>query len=133
MAVRLYPIKVENMNDNKDDLYLYMRSIKLNYVINKTNLDNIMRKVLLNFCEVSVLGYNQFKQKYWCKICENKYCVLHAEIEILYKNSEQSEINILPLVGNKNNIKKFVLDIHEALYLYQSSSFIKYCLESRFL
>jgi hypothetical protein len=76
------------------------------------------------------MGYNRLKDSYWCKICENNYCVLHAEIEIIYKNSEQSEINILPLVGNKNNIKKFVFDIHEALYLYQSSPFIKYCLES---
>jgi hypothetical protein len=104
---------------------IHMQSIKLQYYINRTKLDNIMRNILLNFCEVSVIGYNNLNKNYWFKICENKYCVLHAEIEILYKNSEISELNILPLVGNINTIKKFVYDINEALYLYQSSLFVR--------
>jgi hypothetical protein len=130
MSVRLYPIKNQLMfQENKCNKYLYMELIKLNYFINKSKLENIIRNVLLNFCEVSVIGYERLTDKYWCKICENNCCILHVEIEILYKNNNTSDIHILPFVGNKTNLKKFIFDINEALQLYQTSTFIKNCLE----
>jgi hypothetical protein len=119
--------------NNKMDKYFSMENITLRYFINKEKLNLIMKNILVDFCGASVIGYDRTYDKYFCKICKNNKCELYVEIKIYYEEDDISQISVIPIIGNKYNIKKIVLDFDEALKLYKSSSFIKSCLEEQFL
>lgn len=129
MAAQSYPIKTSTrFEKNKSNKYFYMENITLRYLINKEILDKIMNNILVDFCGASVIGYDRIHDKYFCKISKNNKCELHMEIKI-YDEDEISQISLIPLIGNKNTIQNFILNLNEAIELYKTSNFIKSCLE----
>lgn len=134
MATQLYPIKTSTrFEKNKSNKYFYMENITLRYFINKEKLDLIMCNILIDFCGASVIGYDRSYDKYFCKICKNNNCELHIEIKLYNEEDNITQISVIPIIGNKYNIKKIVSELDEALDLYKSSTFIKSCLEENFI
>lgn len=125
MLACFYPYENKNILPIKNN-YRFIEIIKLIYFINKYKIDYIIKHILTEFCNVSILGYETFTDKYCCKICNRSNCVLlHIELEIIYKNDNISEILIVPLIGNDIKIKNFVKKLNEAMQLYNTSSFVK--------
>lgn len=134
MNTQLYPIKTSTLFEkNESNKYFYMENITLRYFINKEKLDLIMCNILIDFCGASVIGYDRTYDKYFCKIYKNNNCELYMEIKLYNEEDNTTQITVIPLIGNKINIKKIVSEIDEALDLYKSSKFIKSCLEQSFI
>ncbi len=103
-------------------------------------IEDIIRDVLREFCEVSVMGFNRIENYYWCKNVEDKKCILYSEIRIVANDSDSSIIIVinesdlhLKLRGAPKNYKttkiNFLEAIKEGLYLYQNSAFVRYFLQ----
>lgn len=101
--------------------------IKSNLTIKK--LDENLMAILVNYCKVSVLGFNNTNKYYWCKIEENKKCILYSEIRLCQNNNDSSLIIIIYNnnfnynYDNKKNKQIFIDAIKEGIYLYQNSTF----------
>lgn len=107
-----------------------VRNLKkiLNINLDVNILKDIIKGILSDFCRMSVIGYDKKYDKYWCKSYDNKFCVMHIELEII-GFSNLSIIKIIPLIGNNILIDNFVSNFTESIQLYTTSSFIKACLE----
>lgn len=90
-------------------------------------MDEILSLILVNYCKASVLGFNNTFGYYWCKIEENKKCVLYSEIRLVQNLNNSSLIIII----NDNNSthyqyakknKIFIDSIKEGLYSYEKSN-----------
>ena len=92
-------------------------------------LTDIIKGILSDFCNATVIGYDKRLNKYWCKIYEKKYCTLHVELEILNKDNEISFVKFIPIIGTDTLIENFVSNFTESIQLYTTSSFIRSCLE----
>jgi hypothetical protein len=105
----------------------------MSFNINKENLTRIIKNILSDFCEVHVICYEKKTNKYWCKIYNEckiyKMCALHIELEFINKDADISSVKILPIMGSDVLIEKFVSNFSESIHLYQTSSFIRSCLE----
>lgn len=99
------------------------------FYINSDKLLDIIKGILCDFCNANVIGYDKRTNKYWCKMYEKKYCVLHIELEILRHNNELSFVNVVPLIGTDKLIEEFVSNFKESIQLYTTSSFIRSCLD----
>jgi hypothetical protein len=95
------------------------------YNIDKSLFDSIIEYILIDCCAASVLGYDRYLDKYWCKKMNNKICYLYVEIKINYKSYKNTEINIIPLIGKNEDINLFINDFHESIDIYHCSSFIR--------
>jgi len=129
MSVCYYQMSVNNISKEK---FRYIDVKLITFYINIDKLLNIIKGILSDFCNVNVIGYNKETNKYWCKTYDNKYCVLHVELEIFQKCNSTSYVKFIPLVGTDCLIKKFVSNFAEAIQLYKTSPFIKSCLEGNF-
>ncbi len=127
MTTFYYPIKNDNISSKKDEKYRFIEHINLIYYIEKSKIDELIRYIFTNYCGVSVFGYYKNSDVYWCKKNSKYSCDLHVEIQIIKKSKEYSHIKIIPLVGNDENIRYFVTNLHNSLQLYQRSNFIKTC------
>ncbi len=113
--------------------YLYLRSperiqtneIILNYRLDKSDLDSIIQRILIDFCNITVLGYDKHEDKYWCKKYNNLSCVLYIKIQIKFNSFDCSKISILPIIGKKDEIDMFVYDFNDSIIMYKTSNFIK--------
>jgi hypothetical protein len=133
MTACFYPIRIENITPKKNDKYRFIDYINLIYYINKTKLDDIIRYILYDYCGVSVLGYYKSRHVYWCKKNSKYSCDLHLEISIIKKDDNYSQIKISALVGNDLEIVSFIKKLHESLQLYETTNFIKTCLDKQLL
>ena len=125
MTACFYPINFESVNlPNKKERFRYIDYIKLFYYIEKSNVDDIMRKILSEHCDVSVIGYDKYSDKFLCKKYGKNSCELHIEIKIINKGRNCSLVKIIPLVGVDTNIKKFVLAVDKCLRLCQTSKYL---------
>lgn len=106
---------------------------KISLFINKITMDAIIKYILSDVCNASVIGYEKSTNKYWCKIYKEKICQLHIEVEILNKGPTKSEALICPLYGTSTSIENFVSDFKESIELYRTSSFIRACWETNLL
>jgi hypothetical protein len=130
MVTQLYPIQISTWFENKSNKYFYMENITLRYSINKEKLDLIMCNILIDFCGASVIGYDIKYDKYFCKIYKNNNCELHIEIKLYNEEDTSTQISLIPLIGNKINIKKIVSELDQGC---KSSAFIKSCFEQKFI
>ena len=89
------------------------------YYIHKNKLHDIIGKLLNEYCDVSVIGYNKYDDKFWCKKYVKVDCSLHIELEIINKSDSCSTIKITPLLGNDISIKLFIINLNESLHPYQ--------------
>ena len=129
MAACFYRIKIDSISPKKDDKFRFMDYINLIYYINKTKIDDIIMYIIKYCCSVSVMGYYNYNDVYWCKKNSKYSCDLHIEIKIIKKSDEYSQIKLTALVGNDAEIISFVKKLHERLQLYQTTNFIKTCLD----
>ena len=92
-------------------------------------IDEILRSILVDYCQVSVIGFNNTFKYYWCKIEDNKKCILYAEIRLV-QNDNYSSLVIVIMNNNfyykginKKNKQTFIDAIKEGIHLYQTSTF----------
>ena len=133
MTACFYPIRIDSRSTKKDDKYRFIDYINLIYYINKTRLDDIIRYILSDYCGISVIGYYKSSDVYWCKKNSKYSCNLHVEIKIIRKGDNYSQIKISALVGNDLEILSFIKKLHESLQLYETTNFIKTCLDKQLL
>ena len=104
--------------------------------LNIGKLNDIIRPVLREFCEVNVIGFNNMENFYWCKLEQNRKCVLYSEIRLIANDYDSSVVIIinesdyhLKLRGINQNFKitkiNFLESINEGLHLYQNSAFAR--------
>lgn len=99
------------------------------FYININKLTDIMKGILSDFCNATVIGYEKRTNKFWCKIYDKKYCSLHIELEILNKCSEVTYVKFIPVIGTDSLVENFVSNFKESIQLYTTSSFIRGLLE----
>jgi hypothetical protein len=133
MSVCYFEANKNNLFNRRNQIDNYkFTNIKINtFQINSNNLNNIMKNILLDFCNADVLGFDTRTNKYWCKILENKCCMLNVELEILYKDPEHSLVRFIPLIGSEFLVENFISNFKESIQLYTTSSFIKACLDEK--
>jgi hypothetical protein len=107
----------------KIDRFRFMDDILLHSYIEKHELDSIFDRILVK-CHFSVIGYDKFHDKYWCKRLNNTTCELHFDIKIMEIDNNSTLVKILPLIGTNNDIKIFVKDLKENLQLYRATNSI---------
>ena len=126
MSICYYPIKQKSKSsDNKLERFRIINEINITYNLDKSIFDKIMQRVLIEFCQSNVIGYNKYFDKYWCKKMNKGICKLHVEIMVNYKGYDYAEIRIIPLVGINDDIKTFIFDFHESIEMYKTSNFIR--------
>jgi len=132
MSICYYPAQYKpKFSNHKLERFRIINEIKLAYYLDNSILDKIMQRILTEFCESTVVGYNKYFDKYWCKKMNKGICEFHVELLIIFKGYEYTEIIITPLIGTNENIKKFVFDFHEAIQLYKTSNFIRDIMHGR--
>jgi hypothetical protein len=99
--------------------------INLTYKLSKLDFDAIIQRILIDFCNIKVLGYDKLEDKYWCKKYEKASCLLYIKIQIHFISQDCSKISILPIIGKKDDINMFVYDFNDAVIMYKTSNFIK--------
>ena len=107
--------------------------------LNIRKLEDILRTILHEYCDVNVMGYNSTEKFYWCKIEDKKKCLLYTEIR-LYSNDYESSCVIIINESDANlkfkgmNCRKrkidFINNITEGVYLYQNSAFSQHYIET---
>ena len=126
MSVCYYPVQYKSkFSIYKLERFRIINEIILTFCLENSILDRIMKKILTEFCGSTVVGYNKYFDKYWCKKMNNGICNLHIELIINFKGYDYTQIKIVPLVGTNEDIKKFIFDFHEAIQLYKTSNFIR--------
>ena len=67
MSICLYPRNNINFPLRGPERFREIDKIKLSYCLNKCEFDKIIQHILIDFCNTSVLGYDKYNDKYWCK------------------------------------------------------------------
>lgn len=110
----------KKMNDLK-------RVIKLFVNMDEEKLKKIIRNILLEFCNPTIIGYINSNDTYWMK--SNTYS-LHINIKIIKISNNNSEIIIKPIVGEKLKIMELVTTLSESIILYNSCPYVRYFIEN---
>lgn len=121
------------LNKQKLQKCRFMHTINLKYREDKDTIDSILKYILANFCQLSVLGFDKSTGKHWCKKFKKITCEMYLEIEVIDLGYDLTEVRIVPIITDIQNVKKFVYDLNEGINLYKTSSFIKSCLQGGFL
>ena len=109
--------------------YLYNKKINLSINIDYLRLTSIIKNILLNFCNPSIIGYFTYDDTYWIKKIYDKRCIIHITIKILKVSHNVSVLYIKPELGNFDDIHNFIYLLKEGLNLYDSCPFIKKIIE----
>ena len=126
MSVCYYPVEQKQKSlKYRLERFRIINEIKFTYSLDKSIFDKIMQRVLIEFCESTVLGYDKYFDKYWCKKMIKGICELHVEIMVNFIGYDYTEIRIIPLVGTNDNIKTFIFNFHESIQMYKTSNFIR--------
>jgi hypothetical protein len=99
------------------------------FCININKLADIMKGILSDFCNATVIGYEKRTNKFWCKIYDKNNCSLHIELEIVNKCSKITYVKFIPIIGTDLLVENFVSNFTESIQLYTTSSFIRGLLE----
>ena len=87
MSVCYYQMNTNNFSQRAVERYRFIDKKLMAFYINADKLLDIIKSILSDFCNASVIGYDRRMNKYWCKIYENKFCTLHVELEIFKHNN----------------------------------------------
>lgn len=128
MTACFYPIRLDEMNPKKFCKFRFMEQINLIYYIDKNKLDDLLKYILTEYCDISMMGYYKHNDKYWCKKYSKYSCDLYIEIQIIKKSFDHTIVRVNPFVGNDTNINNFITSLHESLQVHQASNFIRNCL-----
>jgi hypothetical protein len=97
--------------------------------INKYTIYKIIKE-LLDYCKMTVIGYNKYNDLFWCKKYHNYDCIIHYNIKIIDNDEDTCKLLITSLIGNVNDIKNFINNINDFINIYKSCSFIRNFVES---
>jgi hypothetical protein len=111
----------------------HIKPIKLDYNIDIKIIDTIIRNLLLDCCNITVFGYDNYNYKYWCKKFNNNICELYLELEINCKKDDELEIILTPLVCSEKDINFVKQKLNECIILYKTSDLHKYNHDYEFL
>jgi hypothetical protein len=125
MSLCIYPTHSTSNFELRSPDRFRGNEIKLNCFVKKSELDKIIQHILIDFCNITVLGYDKNEDTYWCKNYDETSCILYIKIQINFNSFDSSEISILPITGDKNNIHMFIYDFNDAIQMYKTSNFIK--------
>ena len=126
MSVCFYPTPRSDIySPRKIERYRFINEINLTYKIDKNVINDALQYILMNNCNVSVVGFNTNTNKYWCKIYGKSTCKLYLEIYVKGLYFDACELHITPLTGETNFIKKFIEDMDKGLQLFQTPSYSK--------
>lgn len=95
--------------------------------INKDKLSQMINYIFIDFCKLSVYGYDSHIDEYWGKKFFTTREYLHFNFSINYHNEKSSVILISPISGDLIDINELVANVKESFELYSSSKFIKSC------
>lgn len=125
MMACFYPIKYDNIGSRRcREKFRFKDTIKATYSINKFIIDNVIRNILMDECTMSVIGYDKYSNKYWCKKYSDKTCELSLELELSYNNDLNTlEVQFVPLIGHDSDIRNFIFKFNECMMLFDSSIF----------
>jgi len=88
-------------------------------------LSTMLPFILSDFCNATVIGYNQQSGKFWCKIYDHTYCSLHVELSLIPHAQEITLVNIEVFEGSASSADNFAIDLAESIHLYTTSPFIR--------
>ena len=77
---------------------------ELNCNISASKMCEVMNLILINYCKVSVCGYNKTDDEYWGKQINNNVCDLFFQILVKNTGEHNSSIIIVPTIGTKLKI-----------------------------
>ena len=129
MSVCYYESNTAILSKRVGEKYRFIDIKVIAFYINSNKLVDIIKGILSDFCDATVIGYEKRTNKYWCKKYNNNYCTLHIELEIFNKNNIISLVKFIPLIGTDILIETFMSNFIESIQLYTTSSFIRSCLE----
>ena len=125
MSVCYYQANQDNFSKRNFERYRFIDIKLMSFYINHDKLKDIIKNILSDFCDASVIGYEKRTNKYWFKIIDKKICTLHMELEIIKHTNDISFVQIIPLIGSDILIEDFVSNFKESIQLYTTSSFIR--------
>jgi len=105
--------------------YRFVDAKMIKFDLSYDTLLDATKNILPYICKAAVFGYLQKRDKYWCKIYDNKICTLHIELGLDKTDTDQTVINFIPVIGTDKIIKKFILNFVELVKSYTTSSFIR--------
>jgi hypothetical protein len=111
--------------------YRFVDVKTINFNVSYERLLEATKNILPYIYKAVVFGYLQKRDKYWCKIYDNKICVLHMELDLVKKDTEKTNINFIPICGTDKIIKKFIFNFVESVKGYTTSSFIRISLKEQ--
>lgn len=122
MAIYLNPV----LSGNKENIISYksIPNCLIHCCISKENIYAIMNLLLVEYCCVSVYGYNKSNDKYWGKKIKNQICELYFEISVKNNGENNSTIAIVPNIGTDQNIKFIYKIIVEAISLHEKNDLL---------
>jgi hypothetical protein len=97
----------------------------LTYSLHKSEIDKIIQHILIDLCDIDVLGYDKNDDKYWCKKYNNSACIMHLELTVLLNKYDYSDIKISTLIGENNDVSSFISNFDESVQMYKTSNFIR--------
>lgn len=125
-----YPSHYDNFGSRKRiEKFRFKESINLHYLVEKNIIDMVLRNILINECNMTIVGYCKNESKYWCKKYVGKTCDLHFEIKLSYIDLKSVIFLVTPLMGSDNNIEQFIYKINISMLLYGSSALTKFMLD----
>lgn len=105
--------------------YRFVDSKTIKFALTYDSLLDATKNILPYICKTIIFGYLQKRDKYWCKIYDNKICTLHIELDFVKKDTDKTNINFIPIIGTDKTIKKFLFNFVESVKSYTTSSFIR--------
>jgi hypothetical protein len=121
MSVCLSPINLKTFKTREKMTYKYIPNIMIYAAINNYKLLEIIKHTFLEYCNLSVFGYNNRTNEFWAKKFKNSDYLLYFTLTIKSIDYNNSFIVICPLVGSNSEIEKLVKKINQILSLYQTN------------
>lgn len=115
----------QNLYSHKCLEYKNTKQINIKCNLNKLIIDKIIKLILIDFCNITVMGYNTFENKYWCKKYNKNYCILYLNLKIYDTDVNCCEIIIEPIIYSPSEVDIFIKDFNISIHMYKTSNFIK--------
>lgn len=126
MSICYYEYNKHNKSPRRRrEKYRFVDMKMVKFDLSFDSLLNTTKNILPYICKTAVFGYLQKRDKYWCKIFDNKICTLHIELDFIKKDTDKTNIHFIPIIGTDKIIQNFVSNFVELVKSYTTSSFIR--------
>lgn len=104
-------------------------SIDIELNIDKEKLNNILKKILTQFCEINVIGYKEYIDTYWCKIHKNNNTILYLELILFKIDLNKTIVNIKHIIGDIYYLNLFIKNFKQSIEKYQTIDIYNYMID----